>query len=200
MKIVTLAAAADTLGWDYRFTDDARNVGTDRSGSLKGDLVVRGGGDPTINTRDGRAAAVLDEWAAALSAAGIQHIDGRIIGDDQVFDDEGIGPGWAWDYLQFGYAAPVGALQFNENLATLIVRPAAQAGAPADVTLVARRRADARQSRRDTARAGSRGDHRLPPPPRPAGPRSQRLDRRRTRHRSNAPSRSSIPRSSSRSR
>ena len=61
-------------------------------------------------------------------------IDGRIIGDDQRFDDEGIGPGWAWDYLQFGYAAPVGALQFNENLATLTIRPAV-AGQPAQVML-----------------------------------------------------------------
>ena len=91
---------------------------------------MRGGGDPTINTRDGRAAAVLDEWAAALRAAGITEIDGRIIGDDQLFDDEGIGPGWAWDYLQFGYAAPVGALQFNENLATLTVASGGTGGRP----------------------------------------------------------------------
>ena len=77
MKIVTLAAAADTLGWDYRFTTTLETTGADRSAaSLKGDLIVRGGGDPTINTRDGRAAAVLDEWAAALTAAGIQQIDG----------------------------------------------------------------------------------------------------------------------------
>ncbi len=35
----------------------------------------------------------LAEWAAALRAAGIQQIDGRVIGDDQRFDDEGIGAG-----------------------------------------------------------------------------------------------------------
>ena len=84
---------------------------------LRGDLIVRGNGDPTINTREGRADAVFDEWARALQAAGITSIDGRIVGDDQAFDDEGIGAGWAWDYLQYGYAAPVGALQFNENIA-----------------------------------------------------------------------------------
>jgi serine-type D-Ala-D-Ala carboxypeptidase/endopeptidase (penicillin-binding protein 4) len=139
MKIVTLAAAADVLGWDYRFTTTLETSAAVEPGAgvhvLRGDLIVRGSGDPTINTRDKRATAVLDDWAAALQAAGIQAIDGRIIGDDQRFDDEGIGPGWAWDYLQFGYAAPVGALQFNENLATLTVHPAAQAGDPALVTL-----------------------------------------------------------------
>jgi serine-type D-Ala-D-Ala carboxypeptidase/endopeptidase (penicillin-binding protein 4) len=137
MKIVTLAVAADVLGWDYRSTTRLETAAPLVAGVLGGDLIVRGGGDPTINSRDGRAAAVLDQWAAALRAAGISRIDGRIVGDDQAFDDDGIGPGWAWDYLQFGYAAPVGALQFNENLATLTVRPAAQAGDPAEVTLTA---------------------------------------------------------------
>lgn len=135
MKIVTLAAAAEILGWDHRFSTTLETSAAVDRGVLSGDLFVRGGGDPTINTREGRASAVLDEWAAALRAAGINEINGRIVGDDQLFDDEGIGPGWAWDYLQFGYAAPVGALQFNENLATLTVRPAAQAGDPAEVTL-----------------------------------------------------------------
>ncbi len=134
MKILTLAAAADTLGWDYVFTTTLETSAPVTDGVLMGDLIVRGGGDPTINSRDRRAAAVLDEWVAALRSAGIQKIDGRIIGDDQRFDDEGIGPGWAWDYLQFGYAAPVGALQFNENLATLTIRPAV-AGQPAQVML-----------------------------------------------------------------
>jgi D-alanyl-D-alanine carboxypeptidase/D-alanyl-D-alanine-endopeptidase (penicillin-binding protein 4) len=137
MKIVTLAAAADVLGWDHRFITTLETSAPVEAGILKGDLIVRGGGDPTINTRDTRATAVLDEWAAALTAAGIRGIEGRVIGDDQRFDDEGIGPGWAWDYLQYGYAAPVGALQFNENLATLTVSPAAQAGDPAKVTLTA---------------------------------------------------------------
>jgi serine-type D-Ala-D-Ala carboxypeptidase/endopeptidase (penicillin-binding protein 4) len=135
MKIVTLAAAAEVLGWDYRSTTTLETSAPVESGVLNGDLYVRGGGDPSINARDGRAAAVLDEWAAALRAAGIQEINGRIVGDDQAFDDEGIGQGWAWDYLQFGYAAPVGALQFNENLAALAVRPGTQPGDPADVTL-----------------------------------------------------------------
>jgi D-alanyl-D-alanine carboxypeptidase/D-alanyl-D-alanine-endopeptidase (penicillin-binding protein 4) len=137
MKIVTLAAAADVLGWDHRFTTTLETSAPVEAGILKGDLIVRGSGDPTINTRDTRATAVLDEWAAALTAAGIRGIDGRVVGDDQRFDDEGIGPGWAWDYLQYGYAAPVGALQFNENLATLTVGPAARAGDPAQVTLTA---------------------------------------------------------------
>ncbi len=58
-----------------------------------------------------------------MAAAGITSVEGRVIGDDQAFDDEGLGAGWAWDYLQYDYAAPVGALEFNENTATLLVAP-----------------------------------------------------------------------------
>jgi D-alanyl-D-alanine carboxypeptidase/D-alanyl-D-alanine-endopeptidase (penicillin-binding protein 4) len=137
MKILTLAVAAEVLGWDHRFATILETAAPVEAGVLKGDLLLRGGGDPTINSRDGRAAAILSEWAAALRGAGIYEIDGRIVGDDQAFDDEGVGQGWAWDYLQFGYAAPVGALQFNENLAALTVRAAAEPGNPAEVTLSA---------------------------------------------------------------
>ena len=135
MKIVTLAATASVLGWDHRFTTTLQTTAPIEGGVLKGDLIVRGGGDPSINARDGRAAAVLAEWAAALRAAGVTRIEGRIVGDDNAFDDDGIGPGWAWDYLQYGYAAPVGALQFNENLATLTVTAAARAGDLASIKL-----------------------------------------------------------------
>jgi serine-type D-Ala-D-Ala carboxypeptidase/endopeptidase (penicillin-binding protein 4) len=137
MKIVTLAAAAEALGWDYRFTTTLATHGTLSAGVLHGDLVVRSDGDPSINTREGRAEAVIGEWAEALRAAGISTIEGRIVGDDQAFDDDGLGAGWSWDYLQYGYAAPVGALEFNENLAALVVSPAPAAGGIPTVTLSA---------------------------------------------------------------
>lgn len=137
MKILTLAAAAETLGWDHRFTTTLETTGTVEAGVLRGDLIVRGTGDPTISTRDNRGNQVFDEWAAALRAAGIATIDGRIVGDDQAFDDDGVGPGWSWDYLEAGYAAPVGALQYNENTADLTTAPGAAPGDPAVVRLAA---------------------------------------------------------------
>ena len=66
MKVLTLAAAAETLGWDYRYTTTLETTGTIENGVLRGDLVVRGTGDPTINSRSDRAAHVLDEWIGAL--------------------------------------------------------------------------------------------------------------------------------------
>ena len=176
MKILTLAAAAERLGWDLPVHDHARNHGSrSTNGVLRGDLIVRGGGDPTISTRDKRNQTVFDEWAAALQAAGITTIEGRIIGDDQAFDDEGIGPGWSWDYLEAGYAAPIGALQYNENTADL--RRCARRG---------RRRSGDRPARagQRAHRREPRADGRAPASPAP------RLDRRRAAHRSAGASRS----------
>jgi D-alanyl-D-alanine carboxypeptidase/D-alanyl-D-alanine-endopeptidase (penicillin-binding protein 4) len=137
MKILTLATAAEILGWDARLTTTLEAVGSVANGVLEGDLIVRGAGDPTINMRNGRGALVFAEWANALRKGGIASIHGRIVGDDQAFDDEGLGAGWAWDYLQYGYAAPVGALQYNEDVAELLVAPGAIEGDPATIRLSA---------------------------------------------------------------
>jgi D-alanyl-D-alanine carboxypeptidase/D-alanyl-D-alanine-endopeptidase (penicillin-binding protein 4) len=135
MKILTVAAAAQTLGWDYRFTTTLETVAPLENGVIRGDVFVRSNGDPTINARESRAATVFDQWAAALREAGVIAIEGRIIGDDQAFDDDGVGPGWSWDYLEAGYAAPTGALQFNENTAELLISAGALAGEPAMVAI-----------------------------------------------------------------
>ncbi len=135
MKIVTLAAAAETLGWDYRFRTTLEALGSITNGVLHGVLIVRGNGDPTIGSRNDRAEGVFQEWIAALGAAGVSAIEGRIVGDDQSFDEEGLGAGWAWDYLQYRYAAPVGALEINENSASLDVLPGSWQGAPAVLRL-----------------------------------------------------------------
>src|SRR5262249_52487912 len=98
-------------------------------------LIVRGGGDPSINGRGNRAEALFDEWAATLEAAGITRIDGSVVGDARAFDDRRLGQGWSWDYLDAGYAAPIGALEFNANIATLTIRPGAKPGEPAGLEL-----------------------------------------------------------------
>ena len=102
LKIVTLAAAAERLGWEYAY--ETRLVATGPIdagvGILSGDLLVVGSGDPSIMAGDGMAAVSSRSWAERLKTNGVRTITGRIIGDDNAFDDEALGPGWAWDDLQ----------------------------------------------------------------------------------------------------
>jgi D-alanyl-D-alanine carboxypeptidase/D-alanyl-D-alanine-endopeptidase (penicillin-binding protein 4) len=135
MKVLTMAAAAARLGWDFQYETPLDAAGEVRDGALHGDLIVTGAGDPTIGSGDAGPSAVFLEWAEALLKAGIRRINGRIIGDDNAFDDQGYGAGWAWDYLNAGYAAPSGALSYDENVASVRVRPGPAEGAPAIVEI-----------------------------------------------------------------
>jgi len=155
LKLFTLAVAADRLGWDYRFETRLETAGPIASGVLTGDLVVVGGGDPTIVSPDLGHPALFLEWAAALRAAGVRHIEGRIVGDDRAFDDRGLGPGWAWDYVTDGYAAASGALSYNENVAMLRVAPGLREGDPASIAVAPPGAVFAIENRVRTGPAGS---------------------------------------------
>lgn len=125
-KIPSAAAALEVLGPDFRFTTRLLSKGRINNGTLEGDLVVWSNGDPTIYERytdDSRT--VFYAWANELKSRGIKEINGGIIADDDAFDEEYLGSGWAWDYLQTWYAAQFGALQFNENYVDVsVVAPA----------------------------------------------------------------------------
>ena len=129
-KLLTAAAAAERLGWDYRYTTRIYSTGSvDSNGALNGDLVVVSDGDPTINPRHPERWAIFDEWGKQLAAKGIRTVNGHLIGDDNAFEEPGWGLGWAWDDLAFGYGAAVSALQYNENQVELLVGPGLEAGA-----------------------------------------------------------------------
>jgi D-alanyl-D-alanine carboxypeptidase/D-alanyl-D-alanine-endopeptidase (penicillin-binding protein 4) len=135
MKIVTLAAAAAYLGWDYAYETRLLAGGPIEAGALNGDLLVVGSGDPAIDDWDGRAAALFRTWAERLEALGVRTIGGRIVGDDAAFDDEPLGAGWAWDDLSASYATGVGALQFNQNTVRLTMAAGSAVGDPVTVSL-----------------------------------------------------------------
>jgi D-alanyl-D-alanine carboxypeptidase/D-alanyl-D-alanine-endopeptidase (penicillin-binding protein 4) len=130
IKLATLAAAAERLGWAYSYETRIFGLGTLHPGFLDGDLLVVGSGDPSIDDWDGAATRLFRSWAEQLKASGVGTIGGRIIGDDNTFDDEMLGMGWAWDDLGSSFATGVGALQFNENTARLTIVPAAGVGQP----------------------------------------------------------------------
>ena len=57
MKILTLAAAAETLGWDYRYTTTLETTGTIEDGVLHGDLSCAAPAIRRSTPRSDRAAA-----------------------------------------------------------------------------------------------------------------------------------------------
>jgi len=135
-KLITAAVSLARLGADHRFTTRVAATGPIlENGTLEGDLVVVGGGDPAISERfyDDDPTAAFRDWADSLKARGITRISGDVIGDDDLFDDVHVGPGWAWDYLDSYYAAEIGALLYNEGAVTYRIAPGDSVGAPASI-------------------------------------------------------------------
>ena len=121
LKLFTTATALDVLGPDYRYVTRLYHGGsTGEDGLLRGDLVLRGSGDPTFGSRNAAGEDPFETWATALRAAGVRRIQGRIIGDDDVFEDTPYAEGWdVWHVATEDYAPPSGGIAYLDNLVEL---------------------------------------------------------------------------------
>jgi len=105
-KAVTTMFALDRLGPGRRFKTQLIATGPISNGVLKGDLVLRGGGDPTLSTDD------LFNMASRLKAAGVREVRGnlRVYGGMKVIDSiDNTQP----DHV--GYNPSIGGLNLNFN-------------------------------------------------------------------------------------
>jgi serine-type D-Ala-D-Ala carboxypeptidase/endopeptidase (penicillin-binding protein 4) len=147
MKLYTSAAALDAFGPDFTLRTSVYAAGpVTRNGTLRGNLIFYGRGDPNLSARFDRDAAGrpnrLDEFMPAeritaiesladqVKARGVRLVMGDLVGDDSYFATEGLGAGWGWEDLQHYYGAEVSALTVNDNAVTFTVTPAARAGEP----------------------------------------------------------------------
>jgi serine-type D-Ala-D-Ala carboxypeptidase/endopeptidase (penicillin-binding protein 4) len=136
MKLYTIAAALDRLTPDYHFMTSVYAKEKPEDGKIKGDLIVYGRGDPSFAARfnNGDYFKGIDDLAGRISAAGVKHVKGDLVGDESYFNGAPQGSGWEWDDLQWSYGAPVSALTVNDNSIDLTVKPAERVGAPVLVT------------------------------------------------------------------
>lgn len=133
MKLFTSALALDRFGPDGRFETQVLYTGAINGGVLDGDLILRGGGDPSLGGTgwDPADSAPMEQLARAIAASGITRVTGAVVGDASAFDDGKVPDGWARRNLQRKYAARVSALSFNQNRVAVLVRPG---GASATIT------------------------------------------------------------------
>ena len=87
-KLAVSLAALRLLGPSYRFRTRVVGVGERDGPTWRGDLVLVGGGDPTLNLTD------VGRLARQIRARGIQRVTGRVLGDERHFDARRDARGW----------------------------------------------------------------------------------------------------------
>jgi D-alanyl-D-alanine carboxypeptidase/D-alanyl-D-alanine-endopeptidase (penicillin-binding protein 4) len=116
-KVFTAAAALRALGPTRRLTTRIVASGAVTNGVLRGDLVVVGGGDPTLTAETAPTAyprpARLADLAAQVRATGITKVTGGIVVDGSLFAGARLGPFWKPTYVTEGSVAPVGAFEVD---------------------------------------------------------------------------------------
>ncbi len=142
-KLFTSAAALGRLGPDSTIATSLLGVGSlDANGTWKGDLYLRGGGDPTFgsaafSTRGYGSTANVEALASRLAEAGFTRVTGRVYGDESLFDSLRGGPDSG--YRTSPWVGPLSALDFNHGYGTrgFLSNPALYAAQKLDAALEA---------------------------------------------------------------
>lgn len=133
-KLLTTSTALDRLGSSYRYETELHFNGTTEDGVMRGDLTLRGSGDPTFGSTEIRRSDPLREWADQLAEQGVERIEGRLIGDARRFDGVAYPEGWDIGYITrqasryIGTAS--GALSYNDNVVSLRIQARQPGQAP----------------------------------------------------------------------
>ena len=123
-KLVTTAAALTRLGPDHRFVTKIVH-------EANGNLVLAGGGDPTMSSRpypyemEGTPLDPLHAIEALADEAvanGLMQVDGDVVGDDTLYPWAPYPPSWTQDDAISEAGAPVSALTLNDNVVAIHVQ------------------------------------------------------------------------------
>lgn len=134
MKLVTTAAALVLVGPDWNFETRFESAAPIENGHLRGDLVVRAGGDPLYDpAAAGEVSAFFAPALDALARAGITTIDGALVLDENGFQAPEAGPSWPAGDRWKEYCALAGGFSANAGCLTATVRTSGGGAASVDV-------------------------------------------------------------------
>ena len=130
-KLFTTAAALDLLGPDYTFATELYFSGKIKGNTLKGDIYIVGGGDPTLASRyfDKSLEDIILSFVKAVKIQGIEKIDGNIYADNTLFKDNILPVYTTYQNIGNYFAAPADALTIKDNSFTIYFEPSLKEGA-----------------------------------------------------------------------
>ncbi len=126
-KLVTAAAALKAFPPGTKFKTSLWSSAQIENGVMKGDLYLRGGGDPSFVSEN------LWYLVNAFLRSNVKEIEGNIVVDDSLFDSVRFDSSRQKERVDRAYDAPTGAMSFNWNSVNVFVRPGKKVGSPAQV-------------------------------------------------------------------
>ena len=129
-SISKLAIAATTLSEfppGTKFKTTIWGSGSIDRGVLKGNLILKGGGDPSFVSEN------LWYLVNVFTRRQIKTIEGDLIVDDSYFDRIRLDSSRQKERVDRAYDAPAGAMSFNWNSVNIFIRPGKNPGDPAQV-------------------------------------------------------------------
>ena len=119
-KLFSTSCALKLLGNDYQAETRLYMDGfVDSSGTLQGDLWIRGGGDVSLGSKyfnqEGEEFEFMNHWLDSLKAHGIQGINGRLIADASEFGYAGVPDGWDWSDMGNYYGVGASGINYFDN-------------------------------------------------------------------------------------
>jgi D-alanyl-D-alanine carboxypeptidase/D-alanyl-D-alanine-endopeptidase (penicillin-binding protein 4) len=131
LKTITSATAFSVLGKDFRYQTTLAYSGKIVDGTLQGDLIIVGQGDPTLGSwryEQTKENVILTVWVNAIKAAGIKKITGSVIGDDSLWGTQTMPEGWIWQDMGNYYGAGNSSLTWRENQFDIHLKPGSSVG------------------------------------------------------------------------
>lgn len=141
MKIITTGAALGILKPGFRYETKLLYTGNFDSvnGIINGDLIIKGSGDPTLQSsyfyKKNDSDLVVEQWAKVLTKKGVKRIQGQIIADNSVFDEE-IPSTWIWGDMGNYFGAGANGLSYRDNKYTIYYSSSNVTGEDAKVSKV----------------------------------------------------------------
>ncbi len=133
IKVLTTATLLEKTGPDFRFSTFLETDGVIENGVLRGNLYIRGTGDPTLGSDVVGNPDFFPSWVKAIKDAGISRIAGRVIADVSFYDPaEAVPYGWVHEDIGNFYSGGVFPLCFKDNIMTIFLN-SGSAGSKAEV-------------------------------------------------------------------
>lgn len=121
-KIFTAVASLIYLKPSFQFKTEFLTTGHVQGNTLVGNLYVKFSGDPEFRWKN------MVSMILRMRHLGIKKIQGRIYIDNTAYNNVPYPPGWIWDDLSYGFAAPLNSIIINHNKFLLKLTPSQTLG------------------------------------------------------------------------